>query len=145
VATAALSAVQEVLRSASGWSAYDTWFGGGMLASSVKHQRMDEAARAAAEADRRLAVLRTELAEVRDPGLTAPQLAVGGGTRFADVWLDNFFTDLAVADRIRQAQRQVDDAADTVLRLRDRLTARAGQARARLAAIESERRDVLAG
>ena len=52
---------------------------------------------------------------------------------------------MAVADRIRQAQRQVDDAADTVLRLRDRLTTRAGQRRARLAAIESERRDVLAG
>jgi DNA repair exonuclease SbcCD ATPase subunit len=100
-AAAALSEVQEVLRSASGWSTYDTWFGGGMIASSIKHDRIDEAAQAAAVADQRLAMLRLELADIAGPGLsTAAQLALGGGTRFADVWLDNFFTDLAVADRI---------------------------------------------
>jgi hypothetical protein len=98
----ALSQVQDRLGSASSWSTYDTWFGGGAIASTIKHDRMDEAAHAAATADQRLAVLRTELADVSDPGLTAPQLAVGGGTRFADVWFDNFFTDIAVGDRIKQ-------------------------------------------
>ena len=142
-ATAALADVQDVLRSASGWSSYDTWFGGGMIASSVKHDRMDEAAQAAAVADQRLAVLRTELADVGDPGLTAPQLAIGGGTKFADVWFDNFFTDLAVADRITQAQQQVTDSAEIVQRLRGGLTARASAARARLAAIEAERERLL--
>jgi hypothetical protein len=143
-ATAALSDVQEVLRSASGWSTYDTWFGGGMLASSMKHDRMDQAAQAAAVADQRLAVLRHELADVTGPGLgTAPQLALSSGTRFADVWLDNIFTDLAVADRIRQAQQQVSDSAGAVEMLRGRLTTRAGQARARLAEIETERRGLL--
>jgi chromosome segregation ATPase len=145
-ATAALSEVQDVLRSASGWSTYDTWFGGGLIASSIKHDRMDEAAQAAALADQRLAVLRLELADIAGPGLsTAAQLALGGGTRFADVWLDNFFTDLAVADRIRQAQQQVADLAQTVQRLRGRLTARAGQVQARLTVIESERRGLLTG
>lgn len=144
-ATAALADVQDVLRSASGWSTYDTWFGGGMIASSVKHDRMDEAAQAAAVADQRLAVLRTELADVGDPGLTAPQLAIGGGTRFADVWFDNFFTDMAVADRIRRAQQQVADSVDVIGRLRDRLSARNSQARARLDALEAERLRLLAG
>ena len=145
-ATAALSEVQDVLRSASGWSTYDTWFGGGMIASSIKHDRMDEAAQAAAVADQRLAVLRLELADIAGPGLsTAAQLALGGGTRFADVWLDNFFTDLAVADRIRQAQQQVADLAETVQRLRARLAARAGQVQARLTVIESDRRALLTG
>jgi hypothetical protein len=145
-ATAALSDVQEVLRSASGWSTYDTWFGGGMLASSMKHDRMDQAAQAAAVADQRLAMLRHELADVPGPGPgTAPQLALSSGTRFADVWLDNIFTDLAVGDRIRQAQQQVSDSARAVEMLRSRLTARAGQALARLAAIETERRGLLTG
>jgi hypothetical protein len=143
-ATAALSDVQEVLRSASGWSTYDTWFGGGMIASSIKHDRMDQAAQAAAVADQRLAVLRHELADVAGPGLgTAPQLALGGGIKFADVWFDNFFTDLAVADRISQAQQQVSDSAGAVQMLRGRLTAQAGKTRARLAEIESERRGLL--
>lgn len=145
-AAAALAAVRDSLQSASGWSTYDTWFGGGMIASSVKHDRMDEAARAAAVADQRLAVLRVELADVAGPDVgTAAQLALSGGTRFADVWFDNFFTDLAVADRIRQAQRQVAGSAEAVERLRSGLTARASAAEARLAAIDSERRELLTG
>ena len=143
-ATAALSDVEDMLRSASGWSTYDTWFGGGMISSSVKHDRMDEAAQAAAIADQRLAVLRFELADVTGPALgTAPQLALSGGTKFVDVWFDNFFTDLAVADRIRQAQQQVTDSAEIVERLRGRLTARARAAQGRLAAIEAERERLL--
>lgn len=145
-ATAALMEVQDLLRSASDWSTYDTWFGGGMIASSIKHDRMDEAAQAAASADQRLAVLRRELADITGPGLgTGAELALAGGTRFADVWLDNFFTDPAVADRIRQAQQQAADSEETVRRLRGSLTARAGQVHARLNAIHSERRGLLVG
>ena len=143
-AAAALSDVQEVLRSASGWSTYDTWFGGGAIASSIKHDRMDQAAQLAAVADQRLAVLRRELADVAGATFgTAPQLELGSGTRFVDVWFDNFFTDLGVADRITMAQNQVADSAAIVEQLRSRLTARAGQARSRLAEIESERRGLL--
>jgi hypothetical protein len=138
-----LSQVQDRLGNASGWSTYDTWFGGGMIASSIKHERMDEAAQAAATADQRLAVLRTELADVGDPGLTAPQLALSGGTKFVDVWFDNFFTDMAVADRIRQAERQVAESAQTVDRLRALLTSRASDMQARLNAIEAERDSLL--
>src|SRR5262245_8240573 len=139
----ALSQVRDRLGSASSWSTYDTWFGGGMIASSIKHDRMDEAAQAAAAADQRLAVLRTELADVGDPGLTAPQLAMSGGTRFADVWFDNFFTDIAVADRIRQAERQVAESVQLVERLQARLTSRAADTNARLSAIETEREGLL--
>jgi len=139
----ALSLAQDRLGSASSWSTYDTWFGGGMIASSIKHDRMDEAAQVAAAADQRLAVLRTELADVGDPGLTAPQLTVSGGTRFADVWFDNFFTDLAVADRIRQAQRQVAESVQVVERLQAGLISRAADTKARLSAIETERERLL--
>src|SRR5215469_5656199 len=61
----ALLQTEDKLGSASGWNAYDTFFGGGMLATAMEHSRLDEAAAAAAEADRRMAVLRTDLT-VRD-------------------------------------------------------------------------------
>jgi hypothetical protein len=141
----ALSQVQDRLGSASGWSTYDTWFGGGVMSSAIKHDRMDEAAQAAATADQLLAVLRTELSDVGDPGLTAPQLAVGGGTRFADVWFDNFFTDMAVGGRIKQAQQQVTESVQVVERLRAQLASRAGETEARLRAIEAERQHLLTG
>lgn len=55
----------------------------------------------------------------------------------------DMLSDLAVADRIRQAQQQVTDSAEIVERLRGRLTARARAAQGRLAAIEAERERLL--
>jgi hypothetical protein len=139
----ALSEVLDRLGSASGWSTYDTFFGGGALSSAVKHSRLDEAAQAAAQADRCLAVLRTELADVNGMTFTAPQLVVTGLTRFVDIWFDNIFTDLAVRDRIKQAQRNVAQSMRLVHDVAGRLNQRAAQAHARLATIDTERTNLL--
>jgi chromosome segregation ATPase len=138
----ALAQVETSLDSAAGWSTYDTFFGGGAIASSVKHSRLDEAAQAAAHADESLAILRTELADVADATLAA-QLQVSDGAKFVDVWLDNFFSDLAADGRIRHAQQNVAQSQQRVGEVQDRLAARAAQAQDRLAEIEAERRDLL--
>jgi hypothetical protein len=88
-------------------------------------------------------VLRTELADVHDVALTAPNPAIDGLTRFVDVWFDNIFTDLAVRDRIKQAEQNAARSMQLVREVQGRLDRRATQARARLAAIETERRDLL--
>lgn len=133
----ALAEVRRELGSASGWSTYDTFFGGGAFGSAMKHSRLDTAAQAAAHADRCLAVLRTELADVPGPPLTAPRLAVGGLTKFVDVWFDNIFTDLAVRERIKQAQENVDRSSQFVRDVQSGLEQRATHARATLAAIDA--------
>jgi hypothetical protein len=66
-ATKALSEARRILRSADNWSAADTFLGGGVLSSMAKHNRLDDAAARAAEADRRLALLRAELRDVDPP------------------------------------------------------------------------------
>lgn len=142
-ASAALAELEGKLDSASGWSTYDTFFGGGVIGSAIKHSRLDEAAAAAGHADRCLAMLRTELADVGGVTLTAPQLAVDGTTRFVDVWFDNFFTDLTVRDRINRARQNVDRSVSLVDGVRARLRERAAQARDRLARIARERQDLL--
>jgi uncharacterized coiled-coil protein SlyX len=139
----ALSAVREKLGSASSWSTYDTFFGGGMLSSTIKHHRMDEAAQAAAYADRCIAVLRTELADVGGLGVTAPQLAMDGMVRFVDIWFDNIFTDLAVRNRIEEAKENVARAGRLATDVRERLRQRDEQSRARLGAIDTERAALL--
>ena len=68
----ALSVVEDKLGSASGWNTYDTFFGGGMIATAMEHSRLDDAAAAAAEADRRMAVLRTDLTELDQVEQTSP-------------------------------------------------------------------------
>jgi hypothetical protein len=135
-----LSQVATMLGSASGWSTYDTFIGGGAISSAVKHSRLDAAARA----DQCLAVLRTELADLDLVGPTAPRLAIDGLTRFVDVWFDNVFTDFAVRDRIKQAQQNVVRSTRLVSTVHGQLQRRAADAQARLAAIESERRALLA-
>src|ERR1700729_3677928 len=103
----ALAEVQDRLGSASGWSTYDMVFGGGLVGNAIKHDRMDQAAAGGAEADRRLAALRTDLAELARPDPTAPRLQLSGGLRFADLFLNNIFTDIAVARQIRDGQDNV--------------------------------------
>ncbi|GIF77408.1 hypothetical protein [Asanoa siamensis] len=144
-ADTALAEVQRKVGSAGGWSTYDTFFGGGIVGSAMKHARLDEAAQAAAHADRCLAVLRTELADVPGSGPTAPRLAVDGLTRFVDVWFDNVFTDFAVRERIKQAAANVEQCVALVREVRSGLDQRAEAARARLAAIDVERGALLTG
>lgn len=135
----ALATLDGKLGSADGWSTYDTFLGGGALGSAVKHSALDEAAQAAAYADRCIAVLRTELADVGGVTLTAPQLTVTGTTKFVDIWFDNLFTDLAVRDRIKRAQQNVARCTRLVEQVRARLAQRAEQADARMATIGKER------
>jgi hypothetical protein len=141
----ALSIVEDKLDSASGWSTYDTFLGGGAVASAVKHSRMDEAAAAAAEADQCLSVLRAELADIRGPGPTAPSLQTDGLVRFVDIWFDNIFTDLSVRNRIQTAQRNVLAATQRVQQIDTALRKRAEADQARFSDVERERRSLLTG
>ena len=139
----ALLQVQDKLGSAMGWNTYDTFFGGGLLADIAEHSRLDEAARAAAEADRRMAALRTELVDLEQTASASQPLAISAATKFVDMWLGNIFTDLAVRDRIRQAQENVARSLRLVSDVQQQLTARSAQAQARLTCIETQRRDLL--
>ncbi|WP_433720495.1 hypothetical protein ACQP2Y_35770 [Actinoplanes sp. CA-051413] len=143
-AAQALTEANELLGSADNWSTADTFLGGGGLASMIKHSRLDDAAARAAEADRRIAVLRAEL---RDVDLAVPtvagELGLGGFTRFADVWLDNIFTDLSVRGQIKNGLGQLGQAAQQVGRIRAALAARITENRNRLATLDRERAALL--
>jgi hypothetical protein len=138
-----LAEVRDRLGSASNWATYDTFFRGGMISNSIKHDRMDQAAQAAAEADNRLAALRTELTDLAQIEPTAPKLAVSGGLKFADIFFNNIFTDLAIDSQIRQAQDNVERTAQVVADLQGRLADQLAAARSRLADIESRREALL--
>lgn len=133
-----LQGVQELLHAASGWSTYDTFFGGGLLASAVKHSRLDDATDAAAEARQSLRRLQAELADV---GATADVHLpdVSAGLRAFDVWFDNVFSDVAVHTRVRDAQHDVADTARAVEAVARQMRARIDAARDELAAAEEER------
>ncbi|WP_222428399.1 hypothetical protein, partial [Isoptericola variabilis] len=104
----ALDAAAEELRVTNGWSTYDTFFDGGMIASMAKHDRLDRAADRLRHADAALTHLGVELGDLGERGVAG--VGIDGLTRTLDVWFDNVFTDLSVRSRIADARDRVDAA-----------------------------------
>jgi hypothetical protein len=142
-AAQALAEVQDRLGTASSWSTFDTYFDHGMVANAIKHDRIDQAAQAAHAADQRLGALRSDLAELGGSEPTAPRLEISAGFRFADIFFNNIFTDLAVGSQIRAAQDNVDQSAQQVRALLSRLADQAGAVTRQLDAMAAERQQLL--
>lgn len=140
-ALADLRTAAERIDSARSWSAYDTWFDGGMFASMIKHDRLDEVAVCLRSADRELRTFTTELADVHMQGVQL--LELDSFTRTLDVWFDNFFTDFMVRDQIIEAQEKVAQAIDGVQAVLNRLDERRQQQSGELARLQAERTALL--
>lgn len=136
-----LAAAAAKLESARSWSAYDTWFDGGVVASLVKHSRLDDVAARIRDADAALAQFTNELADVHMSGVRLVEM--GDLTRVFDVWFDNIFTDLAVRSRIIDAQAAVQHAIDGVHRIQATLRKRAQQRSDQLARLNADRIELI--
>ena len=114
-----------------------------MIANAIKHDRIDQAAQAADAADQRLAALRTDLSELGGYEPTAPRLEISAGFKFADIFFNNIFTDLAVGRQIRDAQDNADRSVQQVQALQERLKNQIGTVMQRLNAMDAERQQLL--
>jgi len=139
----ALADVKGRLGTAASWSAFDTWVDHGIVANSIKHDRIDQAAQAARTADQRLAALRTDLADLGGYEPTAPRLEVSSSLKFADIFFNNFFTDVAVGRQIRDAQENAGRSAQQVRALQDRLAGQVSAVTKRLDRLAAERQQLL--
>ena len=100
-----LYGVRKELESAGNWGLLDM-FGGGMFTTFVKHSKMNDAQRYMERAKRDLAAFSRELADVSE----TLNINSGDFLTYADYFFDGFVADMMVQSRIRDAQRQVDDA-----------------------------------
>ncbi len=141
-----LAEVQDRLRAADKWPNFSDFFYPSMIANSMKHDRIDQAAEVARIADQLLAALRTDLDGL--DGLagtepTAPRIEVSERLRFADIFFNNIYTELKVGRQIRDAQdnvgRSMRQASALQLRLEDQVRMVTG----RLDAMDAERRQLL--
>jgi len=107
-AHAALVAAYSVVQSADAWSGWDTFGGGGMLSSAIKHDRLDEARGKLQLASAALDRFTRELDDLHLPGVRLARF--DGLTRGVDILFDNIFTDLAVRSEIKRCRADVEDA-----------------------------------
>jgi hypothetical protein len=149
-ATVAVSTASEEVRlaetrltSAKDWGTYDTFFGGGIISSSIKHDRIDDAKSAMARVSAALERAHTELADVQ-LSLSNPALARTDDWRTFDIWFDNFWSDWATQSRIS-------DSLDGVRRIRNdlgRMATKLVEIRTRVqeekAAADAQRTELLA-
>lgn len=139
-ARVSLDIVVEKLESAGNWGSWDLW-GGGAVATGMKHSNLDAARQEAHKAQQHL---RTFDRELRDVGQRLEaSLEIGGFMKFADWFFDGLIVDWVVQGRIQEAQRVATQARDQVHRVIDKLERRQIEARGRLTRVEEERRDFI--
>ena len=102
-----LKSAQHYLDSAGSWGVWDL-LGGGFFSTLMKHDKMEEAQRQLGLAKRAVKQLGRELRDVQQ--IADIPLETGDFIHFADLFFDGFLSDWLVQSRIREAERQVEDA-----------------------------------
>ncbi len=112
------------LSTASRWSTYDTFLGGGVASSGMKHLSIDSANPSSQELVSLLAGLRTQLQDLGAPtAYFGVQMDDSAASR--DVWADDVFSDWEMHQRIGDSRKR---ATRLVVGL-DQLIARLGERR----------------
>lgn len=103
-----LQKVQDSLGSAQRWGVWDM-LGGGLIATAVKHSRIDDARQHVHSAQQALHWFIRELKDV-NPHLQADiTIDIGGFATFADYFFDGLLVDWIVQSRIKQSLNNVND------------------------------------
>jgi len=119
---AAGRAASDKLGSAHAWGTYDTWFGGGLVSSLVKHDRINQAQDLMGSVDHSLRQLRKELADIGIGEVKG--VDIGELHKTLDIWFDNIFSDVMAQSRISEADARLDAVGHAVRRLQDELARR---------------------
>ncbi len=103
-----LHLAEKELGGASGMATWDTFFGGGMIADSIKHSRMSTARDRVYSAQTSLKHAQREYPDIPD---------MKGGyiediSFFWDGFMDNIFSDLSARDKIMRSRQSVQEALD---------------------------------
>lgn len=106
-ARSSLLQAKDCLKSAGNWGLLDM-FGGGLFTTFVKRTRMNDAEQLVQQARSDLKRFGKELADVES--IADFHVETGNFLTFADYFLDSFLMDWLVQSKIRDAEKQVDDA-----------------------------------
>lgn len=111
------------LHSASGYSTWDTFFGGGLLATHLKHDALDKTESYLHNAQIALQRFHNELLDVQDMSVKSLRVETDGFVKFADYFFDDIFSAWSVHSKISTAREQVsrvqDDVHNTMWRLQE--------------------------
>jgi hypothetical protein len=140
-ASQALAAAQELLESAKSWGVYDM-LGGGWIATSVKHDRMDEALLHLQHLRSCLTRFHEELEDVK-LAYAAEALEMDGLLRFSDYFFDGLLVDMAVQGQIKDALEQLSGQEELLTPLLQKLGREISRCEGELSLLASKSRALL--
>lgn len=136
-----LQEVVKSLNSAAGWGTWDM-LGGGLIATAVKHSRLDDAKANAERAGRACRKFAKELGDVNLRLTTS--LEIDSFVKFADYFFDGLFVDWAVQSKIGRAQDQARQQAHEVSTLVARLKSEQETVARQIKAVQREKAEYIA-
>lgn len=124
VALTKLGQAAASLHSANEYSTWDTFFGGGVIATHLKHGALDQSENYIHSAQIALQRFHNELLDVHEMSTKTLQVETDGFVKFADYFFDDLFSAWSVHSKISTAREQVsrvqDDVHNTIWRLQDK-------------------------
>jgi hypothetical protein len=106
-----LEQVKKHLESAEGWGTWDL-LGGGLIATAIKHSRIDDARRSVNDVQTKMSQFKRELADVQKN--FELQIDIGDLEYFADFFLDGLIVDWIVQSKIVGSLEQSKGAKDVI-------------------------------
>lgn len=141
-ARATITKTLKHLDSAKGWSTYDTFFGGGLFATAMKHDALDASEQTMHELQSALERFSRELADVQE---IVQELHVDRGSliQFADYFLDDIFSEWTMHGRINDSLNQVKGLDKEISQLITHMTTKMEQLGERLEEVGEKRRQLI--
>ncbi|WP_107838582.1 hypothetical protein [Metasolibacillus meyeri] len=121
---ALMDAVEKLVK-AKNYSTWDTFLGGGLIATAMKHEKLNYSEAYIHKAQMALQRFHNELLDVQNMQHKAFTVEVDGFVKFADYFFDDIFSAWSIhskiATAIEQLSRVQDDVANTQLMLENKL------------------------
>ncbi|MGE7624261.1 hypothetical protein ACQKMD_14775 [Viridibacillus sp. NPDC096237] len=124
VAKRSLQFALKRLDNAEGYSTWDTFLGGGFIATALKHGELDDTENAIHKAQVALQNFQTELLDVKEVQIENLQVERGSFITFADYVFDDIFSEWSLHSRIKSSQKHVEETLNQVITTCDELEKR---------------------
>ncbi|WP_214824306.1 hypothetical protein [Exiguobacterium sp. s28] len=141
-ARTAISRTLKHLDSAKGWSTYDTFFGGGLIATAMKHDAIDASERKMHELQAALERFSRELVDVKGV-VSGLQIERGSLIQFADYFLDDIFSEWTMHGRINDSLDKVNGLDREIAKLIEKMTREVERLERQLEEIEAKRKQLI--
>ncbi|CAM5203770.1 hypothetical protein UACE39S_01964 [Ureibacillus acetophenoni] len=109
------------LNSASDYSTWDTFFGGGLIATHLKHEKLDESQNQLHQAQIALQRFKNELLDIQEMSTRHLTVNTDGFVKFADYIFDDIFSAWSIHSKISSSKEHVSrvlsDVRNTILNL----------------------------